>query len=110
MKKSKVLNKVYKNKMSAQQAYQVLYQPHIKQTHFVLVRMFLKGKWVINLFLFLLFLLPIPVGLFKNVISGKHFQKNLDAETLDELKAMLEHKGLALEVDVENTYMRMKTI
>ncbi|MBN3490019.1 hypothetical protein JV173_00680 [Acholeplasma equirhinis] len=114
MKKNKILNKVYKNKMNIEQAYSELYEPKpIKypKAHFVKVRVYIEGKRGINMLLAILLALPIPIWIVKKILDRKmKTTEGLDQTQLNELQSLIEVRGISLGVSDQNTHFTVKTI
>src|SRR5690606_8532834 len=101
MTKNKILNKVSQNKMSVEEAYGKLYKPKREKriypkAHFVKLSIQVEEGKGVNLFLKILFLLPIPIWLVKFILNKNMNKSEMDQETLESVKSMLEVKGCSL--------------
>src|SRR5690606_160785 len=115
MTKNKILNKVSQNKMSVEAAYKKLYKPKREKriypkAHFVKLSMKVDEGNGVNLLFKILFILPIPIWLIKIILDKNMTKSEMDKETLEQVKSMLEVRGCSLVVQQKDVFIKMRTI
>lgn len=110
MKQIKTLNKVYHQKLSVEEAYQLLFNVKVKlkQTHFVKVKFRFKDHPIFTGIFSLFTILPIPAGLIKFFIKRKSLDN--DFITNKDLIQLITSKHVYIEVDSKDAYIKIKTI
>lgn len=106
MKKNKVLNKLYKNKMNIDEAYEKLFvkkikRQRLKKARFVVMRFDIKESLGVSILLNTLFFLPFPM-LFINLFKSK-IQNYADI-------SQFFIRGITIEVESEEANIFIKTI
>ncbi len=117
MTKSEVLIQLHQKKLSPKKAYQLLYaQPVERQprrAHFVKLRIITSEGKGVNIFLALLFILPIPIFLIRFFIKrskNMSFKGQIDM-TPAEMIELVSMKGVSIHVNAnDGTKVRIKTI
>lgn len=112
MKQNKILDKVHKNKLSAKQAYHKMFKEKRKypKAHFVKINIKLKGKWGVNMLLYILLFLPIPLWIVKKLINRKNVFDDLDDRMKEEILELIEVRGIQVDVNNEDVNVSVKTI
>lgn len=115
MNSNQVIEKVYNNELSANDAYTKLYPsnaltPKLKKAHFVKLRIRVpdEGKGV-NTFLKILFAIPLPLIFAK--IGLRIAKKHVDSDEIDfdQIKHLLTYaKGTVINVDSEDAKVDIK--
>lgn len=110
MKQIKTLNKVYHQKLSVEEAYQLLFNVKVKlkQTHFIKVKFHFKEHPIFTGICSLFTILPIPTGLIKFFIKRKSLDN--DFITNKDLIQLITSKHVYIEVDSEDAYIKIKTL
>lgn len=111
MKKIKVLKKVHQQKISAEKAYDKLYNPiyQLPRAHFIKFKIKIKKKgWGINMLLGILFLLPVGMWFVRWVVKKAYLKSNSIPIPFDELMSYVETKGLNIEILNDEFYMKSK--
>ncbi len=113
MTDNKMLNKVYKGKLSTSEAYNQMFVKPVsyKKAQFVVLRLNIKEHKFMTLLLNTLFLLPTPIGLIKTILRKVATKNNeMDDETLAQVTELISVKDIALEVKSEDADIYIKTI
>lgn len=117
MTKSEVLVQLHQKKLSPQKAYRLLYAEPIerkpRRSHFVKLRIITPDSKGVNIFLALLFMLPIPIFLIRFVVKRSKqmtFKGQIDM-TPAEMIELVSMRGVSLHVNAQDgTKVRIKTI
>ena len=111
MKKIKVLKKVHQQKISAEKAYDKLYNPiyQLPRAHFIKLKIKTKKKgWGINMLLGILFMLPIGICFVRWMVKKAYKKSNQIPIPFDELMSYIETKGLNIEIMNDEFYMKAR--
>ncbi len=112
MKQNKILDKVHKNKLTAEQAYHKMFKPkkQYPKAHFVKIKIKVKRKWGINMLLYILLFLPVPLWIVKKLINRTNKLEDFDDRTREEILELIEVKGINVSVVNEDVNVFVKTI
>lgn len=112
MTDNKILNQVYKGKLSIIDAYNQLFdtQRTFKKAQFVVLRMNIREHKVVSLLLNTLFLLPTPIGLAKSILKKIDKNNQMDEATKTQVMSLLSIKDISLEVKSKEADIYIKTI
>ena len=105
----KILKKIWQNKLTPQEGYDILYGTVGKKGRFVVVRIRIVGHPFLNVFINGLFLIPLPIGLVKLVL--RFIKKQEFLEYKDILFELLPYaQGLGISIVSEEAIVKVKII
>lgn len=110
MKQIKTLNKVYNQKLSVEEAYQLLFNPKVKlkRTHFIKLKFRFRKHPIFTGIFSIFTILPIPAGIIKFFIKRQSVDN--DFITNKDLIKLITSKHVYIEVDSEEAYLNIKTL
>ena len=110
MKQIKTLNKVYNQKLSVEEAYQLLFNPKfkLKRTHFIKLKFRFRKHPIFTGIFSIFTILPIPAGIIKFFIKRQSVDN--DFITNKDLIKLITSKHVYIEVDSEEAYLNIKTL
>jgi len=111
MKKIKILNKVYKQKLDVDEAYRRLFHQAVankQKSRFIKINIKIKDHPFVSGFIKLFTLIPLPTGLIRFFIRRSNFN-NPNFSTRD-LLDIISMKHVSLHVLTEEAKIKIKTI
>ncbi|CDR30562.1 Uncharacterised protein [Acholeplasma oculi] len=111
MKKNKILNKVYKQKLKSDQAYDILYNPlrKLPKSRFVSIKIQIREHWFLSSLIGIFTILPVHSSIISFFLKRMK-DTNPDGIRGEDLIQMIRVKGIKVQIISKDAYIHIKTI